>query len=118
MRLRNLLPKPSPADAPWTRPAISTNSTAAGMMMLVRANVVTNRFPDGFIDRRYILDFEAFLAEQMVNRSGTFGRKKFSPRIGPFVIFGAGHVNRARRQQCNQFVLIHRQRSHVAIIFF
>src|SRR5438477_23666 len=32
MWLRNLLPRPSPAAAPLTRPAMSTNSTAAGMM--------------------------------------------------------------------------------------
>ncbi len=29
---RNLLPKPSPLEAPATRPAMSTNSTVAGMI--------------------------------------------------------------------------------------
>ena len=29
---KNLLPKPSPLDAPSTRPAISTNSMTAGMI--------------------------------------------------------------------------------------
>ena len=32
---RNLFPRPSPLDAPATRPAISTNSTVAGTTLLV-----------------------------------------------------------------------------------
>ena len=32
---KNLLPKPSPLDAPLTRPAISTNSTIAGVTFLL-----------------------------------------------------------------------------------
>ena len=32
---RNLLPRPSPAEAPFTKPAISTNSTTAGMIVFV-----------------------------------------------------------------------------------
>ena len=32
---RNLLPRPSPLDAPFTRPAMSTNSTMAGVFLLV-----------------------------------------------------------------------------------
>ena len=34
MFVRNLFPNPSPAEAPFTRPAISTNSTAAGMVFI------------------------------------------------------------------------------------
>ena len=29
---RNLFPRPSPSEAPFTRPAISTNSTTAGIV--------------------------------------------------------------------------------------
>ena len=32
MWLRNLLPSPSPVEAPFTSPAMSTNSTEAGMI--------------------------------------------------------------------------------------
>ena len=32
---RNLLPRPAPWDAPLTRPAMSTNSTMAGVFLLV-----------------------------------------------------------------------------------
>ena len=32
MLARNLLPRPSPLDAPFTRPAMSTNSTTAGVV--------------------------------------------------------------------------------------
>ena len=35
MWARNLLPRPSPLDAPSTRPAMSTNSTVAGTILLV-----------------------------------------------------------------------------------
>lgn len=35
MWARNLLPRPSPLDAPATRPAMSTNSTVAGTTLLV-----------------------------------------------------------------------------------
>ena len=35
MLCRNLFPKPSPVDAPATRPAISTNVTVAGMIFCV-----------------------------------------------------------------------------------
>ncbi len=35
MWARNLLPRPSPLDAPATRPAISTNSTVAGTTLSV-----------------------------------------------------------------------------------
>ena len=35
MWARNLLPRPSPLDAPATRPAISTNSTVAGTTLFV-----------------------------------------------------------------------------------
>ena len=31
---RNLLPSPSPLEAPFTRPAMSTNSTTAGVVFL------------------------------------------------------------------------------------
>ena len=34
---RNLLPRPSPLEAPFTRPAMSTNSTAAGIITFVFA---------------------------------------------------------------------------------
>ena len=32
---QNLLPRPAPWDAPLTRPAMSTNSTMAGVFLLV-----------------------------------------------------------------------------------
>ncbi len=35
MLARNLFPSPSPVEAPFTNPAMSTNSTTAGMILSV-----------------------------------------------------------------------------------
>ena len=42
MAARNWLPRPSPSDAPFTMPAMSTNVTAAGRIFS-DANIVASR---------------------------------------------------------------------------
>ena len=66
-------------------------------IVLPRANVVADGLTDGGVDRWKGVGAESLEAEEFPDRAGGDGGQELAPRIGPAIIDGAGHVERAGR---------------------
>ena len=66
-------------------------------VVLPRADVVADGLTDGGVDRWQGVGAESLEAEKLPDRAGRDGGQELAPRIGPAIIDGAGHVERAGR---------------------
>ncbi|GAB3436934.1 hypothetical protein GCM10027569_91120 [Flindersiella endophytica] len=73
------------------------------------ADVVADAALDGLVERRLLRGLQAVGAEQAVDRVGVLAAEELAFRVGPGVVLGAGDVDRARRDQRDQQVLVDRQ---------
>src|ERR1051325_3078711 len=86
--------------------------------MFARADMITNCPHGGLVHFGHFLRWETFLAEKLVNGLGIFGAEKFSLGIGPEIFLRAGHIDRTRRAQSDQFMLIDRTGIFVRVVLF
>ena len=73
------------------------------------ANVVADRSADRRIDRRILGRAETGAAEELPGRLRGDQRQKFAARIGPAILDGARRIERPRRDQREEAMLVARQ---------
>ena len=78
-------------------------------VVLSRPNMVSDPIADGMIGRGHFGGAEPFVSEQPIHRRGVDGAEKFAAGIGRKILGGAGDVQRARSDKCEQHVLIERE---------
>ena len=79
--------------------------------MFAGAEVITNRRADRDVRARLLFDVaDSVGSEEAVNRVGVKRGKEFAFRVGPLVERRGSDVNRARRDQRDQLVLVERER--------
>ncbi len=69
--------------------------------VLAWADVIAERAGDTLADRGHLAHPEALGAEQTIDGISAERGKEFAARVGPLILFGAGHVRWARGNQGN-----------------
>lgn len=78
-------------------------------VVFARADVVADEVAHGMIGGRHVLDSQAGPAKQLVHGLRTLGSQELAARIGLQILRGTGDVDRARCNQRDQHVGVHRQ---------
>lgn len=89
-----------------------------GDIVFAGADMVADGPGDRVIESGHISRAEAVGAEETVNWFGVFGGEKLAAGIGPEILFGTGDIDRARRHEGNQHVLVDGAIVLPGVIFF
>lgn len=86
-----------------------------GHIVCSRSDVVANPSGDGLVGRGHFISRQALEAEPLVDRGGVFGGEEFPFGIRPAILCGTRHVERPRRDQCHQQVLVDKPHAQAPI---
>ena len=87
-----------------------------GDIMFAAADVIADGVHDRGVQRRHGGCWQAGLPKERVDRTGMVGGQELAPWISPQIFFGAGDVERTRRDQRKKHVLIKRQIGFALIV--
>jgi hypothetical protein len=80
------------------------------------ADVVADRVANGVLGLRHFIGSKSCKAEKLVHGLRFLGSQEFTEGIGPLVAFSTCDVDRPRRDERDQLVLIDRQRTFIFVV--
>lgn len=90
----------------------------SGNVVNAAADMVPDGVADWLVNLGHGADIQAGAIQEAIHRVGMKCREEFAMRIGPTIFLGAGHVERAGRNEGEQHVLIHGQLGFASIVLF
>src|SRR5215472_13038575 len=85
-------------------------------LVFAGVRVKSDRVKNRLIEGRHPVGIQSALSQQLVDRSGSYGREKFSLRVRPLIFTARTQVHGAGSYERDKFVLVGRHSIHVILV--